>query len=112
MNDIRKTPRALRKPLHIPYAMLVYQGGIANVFAVDYPTYAPGTGAHESPRNARRLMQSDFSSCIWFARGLAAAGTVVRTGSCNVAGDCADVQWTRGIDGTPFRDKAVNVEEN
>ncbi len=63
-------------------------------------------------RNARRLAQSDFKTCAAFARGLGAAGVVVRTASCNVAGDCADMQWEFGTDGTPFRDAAADISIN
>jgi hypothetical protein len=86
--------------------MLVYQSGIANVFAVDCFNLNP------FGRNARRLQQSDFKTCAAFARGLGAAGVIVRTASCNVAGDCLDVQWIDGTDGTPFRDQAADISLN
>lgn len=90
----------------IERAMLVYQAGIANVFAVECFNLNP------FGRNARRLMQHAFRPCEDFARGLAAAGVIVRTASCNVAGDCADVQWADGIEATPFRDSCNPVNEN
>jgi hypothetical protein len=79
--------------------VLVYQCGIANVFEVDRFSRSP------ERRNARRLLQRDFDSCIWFARGLGAAGCVVRTASCDVAGDCAEQPWTAGKDGVFARER-------
>lgn len=90
----------------IERAMLVYQSGIANVFEVECFNLNP------FGRNARRLMQHAFRPCEDFTRGLAAAGVIVRTASCNVAGDCADVQWTDGIEGTPFSESCNPVNEN
>lgn len=77
-------------------AVLVYQGGIANVFAVDRLTTAV------LGRNARRLLQADFRTCAAFARGMGAAGATVRTMFCNMAGDIAEQPWTSDIDGQPF----------
>jgi hypothetical protein len=87
-------------------AFLVYQAGIANVFAVECLNLAP------FGRNARRLMQYDFRSCESFARGLAAAGVVVRTAACNMAGDIAAQQWTDDLDAQPFSDKFRPVCQN
>jgi hypothetical protein len=74
--------------------MLVYQGGLANVFEVE-----PG-------KPPKRLMQHAYSPCIWFARGMGAAGRIVRTAHCEVAGDCANVDWTPGR-GDIFADARV-----
>lgn len=74
-------------------AVLVYQCGIANVFAVD--------------RNGmrRRLLQADFRACENFAHGLVAAGCTVTTMACNRAGDIIHAEWTYDLDAQPFSDK-------
>lgn len=90
----------------LPKFMLVYQSGIANVFAVDCFNLA------SSGRNARRVCQSSFAYAIAFAHGLGAAGAILRTASCNVAGDCADLKWEDGTEGTPFRNEATDVRLN
>lgn len=92
----------------IEKAALVYQSGIANVFAVSSFNLA------DYGRDARRLLQGDFRTCEAFARGMAAAGTTVVIASCNVAGDCARVRWSEGVDATPFRENTAfyNVERN
>lgn len=84
---------------------LVYQTGIANVFMLRDDA---GT-IYEPPR---RVMQHAFLPCRYYAEGLAAAGAEVRTYSCNVAGDCAAVEWTVGTEGTPFRDSRDCVAVN
>ena len=86
-------------PQTITYAVLVYQAGIANVFAVDCLNLAP------YGREARRLLQADFRSCELFARGLAAAGVRVGTAVCNRAGDVVDQRWSDDLDSAPFSDK-------
>lgn len=83
-------------------AALVYQAGIANVFEVDCFNLAGGC-----MRLTRRLLQADFRTCEAFARGMAAAGATVLVASCNVAGDCANVKWTAGVDATPFREQTA-----
>lgn len=77
-------------------AMLVYQAGMANVFAVNSITTAP------ADRNARRLLQCDFRSCEWYANGLLAAGATVATAACNTAGDTADIEWSFDLLDQPF----------
>jgi len=80
-------------------AVLVYQAGIANVFAVDCFNMDP------FGRNAKRLLQSDFRSCENFARGMAAAGVKVGSAFCNMAGDIAEQPWNTHLDIAPFSDK-------
>ena len=82
--------------LKIERAMLVYQAGIANVFAVD--CFA------ESPvgRNTRRLFQYDFRTCENIAKGLSMAGTEVATMHCNQAGDIIDSRWSAELTDAPF----------
>ena len=89
----------MRQTLKIQRAMLVYQAGIANVFAVTAFNLA------DFGRNARRLLQSDFRTCESFARGLAAAGTLVSSAHCNQAGDIAGSVWSEDLDGAPFSGK-------
>jgi hypothetical protein len=86
------------------YAMLVYQAGLANVFEVDRFAIKP------EHRNAKRLKQADFSACENFANGLAAAGTLVVTAACNMAGDIADREWAFDLDEQPFSDKFKPVD--
>lgn len=85
----------------IKYATLVYQAGIANVFAVDALNMA------DYGRNARRLLQADFRSCAMFAKGLQAAGVTVRTLACNMSGDIALQPWTDNLDKQPWSEKFV-----
>lgn len=82
--------------LKVDFAVLVYQAGIANVFAVDTWTAAPNV------RNARRLLQSDFRACESFARGLAAAGVLVTSMHCNQAGEIDEAQWSEDVAQAPF----------
>lgn len=88
-------------------AMLVYQAGIANVFEVS-AFNLEGYGGYG--RNARRLLQSDFRTCEAFARGLAAAGVIVRSCGCNRPGDVANLAWDD--DFGPFREAARPVDAN
>jgi len=76
---------------------LVYQAGIANVFEVTNFGYEIAQRG-----DTRRLLQSDFHSCEYFARGMKAAGANVRSYGCNKAGDITNNEWSdnRG----PFRE--------
>ena len=82
---------------------LVYQGGIANIFAVD--------SLVQSSRNARRVLQHAFSPCEWYARGAIAAGAIVHVYSCNFAGDISTLKWTDGLSDCPFRNDAKPPKE-
>lgn len=79
-------------------AVLVYQAGIANVFAVE------SFNMVDAGRDARRLLQSDFRSCEMFARGLDATGVLVASAHCNQAGDITHSTWTVTLDEAPFSD--------
>jgi hypothetical protein len=92
--------------VNVTKAVLVYQAGIANVFAVEWFNLNPAR------RKARRLMQSDFRSCVNFAQGLAAAGVQVKTACCNQAGDIVNATWNRDFDNAPFSDSFVILNEN
>lgn len=69
-------------PKAITSATLVYQGGLANVFA-------------HHPK--RRVVQGSFVQCEWYMRGLQDAGVTVDVAWCNEAGDIADRKWTHGL---------------
>jgi len=79
--------------------VLVYQCGIANVFEVQC------FNMHPFGRDARRLVQSDFRTCEAYAAGMAAAGCLVASAGCNMAGDIIGQQWTHDLDSLPFSDK-------
>ena len=79
-------------------AVLVYQAGIANVFEVDCFNLA------NFGRNAKRLMQWDFSSCENFIKGLAHAGYMVCSVYCNQAGNIAESLWFEDLNDAPFSD--------
>ena len=83
--------------------VLVYQAGLANVFEVT------SFNMSDYGRDAKRLMQADFRSCENFARGMQAAGCVVATAGCNMAGDIASHKWTIDLDSLPFSDKFCPV---
>ena len=87
-------------------AALVYQAGIANVFEVDCFNLAP------YGREAKRLLQADFTSCAYFARGMKAAGYHVKVLGCNMAGDIAEQKWTDNLKELPFSDKFVRCDNN
>jgi hypothetical protein len=81
-------------------ARLVYQAGIANVFAVHPERHGCDP--------VSRLFQADFCACEDFVQGLRAAGiTVLPAMHCNAAGDIAHQldKWSADLDAAPFRDK-------
>lgn len=80
---------------------LVYQAGIANVFAVNQF----GTVSIDR-RATTRLLQHAFLPCEYFVRGMATAGCDIRIYSCNRAGDIAECDWTQDMDDCPFRESA------
>ncbi len=89
-----------KKPtLQIARAMLVYQAGLANVFAVT------AFNLSDYGRDAQRLMQGDFYGCECFARGLQAAGVLIKSAACNKAGDIAKQPWSDNLDEQPFSEK-------
>ncbi len=77
---------------------LIYQAGIANVFACRTANY--GTFGRE----AKRLYQGDFRGAEVFARGIVAgnAKALIFTGHCNKAGDIAEQPWSEDLDEAPF----------
>jgi hypothetical protein len=89
----------------IKKAVLVYQGGLANVFEVK------SFNLSDFGRNARRLIQSDFSTCEAFAKGLCVAGVTVRVAGCNQPGDIVNAKWTQDMDSLPFRDNQLYPRE-
>lgn len=72
-------------------AVLVYHRGIASIFQVD--RFSKGIEG----RNARRLLQGCFVECEAFARGMMAAGVVMRIAHCDMTGDVANQPWESGI---------------
>jgi hypothetical protein len=87
----------------IKRAMLVYQGGIANVFAVSAFNLAP------FGRHATRLYQGDFRHAENLAHGMGIAGATIRSAACNQAGDIIEATWTDDLESQPFHDKFIPV---
>lgn len=87
-------------------AVLVYQGGIANVFTVETMTPL------NCERNARRLLQSDFRSCEMFIRGMKQAGVLVSSMYCNQVGDITDAEWHIELEDAPFSSEFRPVYNN
>lgn len=87
-------------------AVLVYQRGIANVFSVT------SFNLSDYGRDAVRLLQAGFSECEWFARGMGAAGVVVRSAYCNLAGDASHATWREDLENAPFCNGTSPVEKN
>lgn len=106
VKSISPQTNAAREAGQVTKAVLVYQAGIANVFAVDCFNLAP------FGREARRLMQGTFGSCAMFSKGLAAAGVRVRTMACNEAGDITESRWSEDLDAQPFSDKFIVVDSS
>lgn len=77
-------------------AVLVYQAGIANVFEVDCFNSNP------FGRNAKRLLQSAFSECQFYAKGLGQGGYKVASMQCNQAGDITNAVWSEDLEDAPF----------
>lgn len=98
----RTNPRHSRRERYV----LVYQAGIANVFRVT------SFNLSDYGRDAERLVQSDFRTAEAFARGLAAAGGIVKSAACNRAGDIAREKWTDDLDEQPFSDKFQPVDSS
>lgn len=79
--------------------MLVYQGGIANVFEVESFNLA------NFGREAKRLYQGDFRTAEAIAMGAGLAGAIVMTSACNQAGDIRSFEWTGDLESQPFAEK-------
>lgn len=92
------------KSSKIDRAALVYQAGIANVFAVE------SFNQSDYGRDARRLLQADFSTCVNFARGVKAADIPVVVFACNEAGDITHSHWSDDLDNQPFSDKFAKID--
>jgi len=82
--------------MKVKKAVIVYQGGIANVFKVQCLNMA------NFGRGAKRLIQGTIRECEAFARGLGAAGVVVREAHCNMAGDIVDALWDENLESAPY----------
>ncbi len=92
--------------LQVKKAVLVYQAGTANVFAVTSYNMA------NSNRSAKRLFQGSFDHAAYFAQGLGAAGAGIKTAACNMAGDIAKQTWTDDLDNQPFSNRFVHLDLN
>ena len=79
-------------------AILVYQGGIANVFEI-----------RGRARIRKLIMQHAFGPCEWFCRGLVKAGWNVTSMHCNMAGDISYRPWDANLDNAPFRESMKPV---
>jgi hypothetical protein len=101
----RRTRNGYEAPRRNRY-VLVYQGGLANVFQVK------SFNLSDYGREARRLLQSDFKTAESFARGIAAAGGIVKSAASNRAGDIIHEQWTEDLDSQPFSDKFRPVDNS
>ena len=98
---LQPTPPSTEQEMGYEVFALVYQVGIANVFACRTANY--GTWGRE----AKRLYQGDFRGAEMFARGIVAGNSkaLVFTGQCNQAGDIAGQPWSEDLDAAPFSDK-------
>jgi len=85
--------------------MLVYQGGLANLFEVNTFSLAP-----VQPCTRQRIYQGDFRSAENMAIGAKIAGAEVRTAGCNTAGDIAECVWTYDLEELPFSEKFCPVD--
>ena len=79
--------------------VLVYQGGVANVFRVESFNLA------DFGRDATRVYQGDFRTAEAIAIGMGWAGAIVQTVACNQAGDIAKAHWSDDLESQPFSDK-------
>lgn len=74
--------------LKVNHAVLVYQKGIANMFAVGE------FGVTAKDRNyTKRLVKGDIRRCEAFALGMVASGTAVITMLCDEYGDISEREW-------------------
>jgi hypothetical protein len=92
--------------LKVEKAVLVYQGGLANVFSVQSFNMGP------QGRQAKLLMQHAFDRCEAFARGLVAAGAEVISAQCNQAGNIIDSVWSEDLESAPFSARFSPVFSN
>ena len=76
--------------------ILVYQGGIANIFKVDCFNLCP------FGRNAVRVFQGSYRCAENIAVGMGLAGAVVQSACCNEAGDITNSKWTEDFEAVPF----------
>jgi hypothetical protein len=86
--------------------MLVYQGGLANVFKVD--CFNLGLFG----RNAKRLYQGTFNDSEMVVYGLSLGGATIHIAGCNRAGDISEMDWTEDLDNLPFSDKFKGMPLN
>lgn len=93
----------MNRPLKFEKAVLVYQSGIANVFAVkDWGLSAKDSDGQWAYRE--RLVQADFRTCEAFTRGLESAGVDIMSVHSNTAGNADMQDWSKDLDHAPFRE--------
>jgi hypothetical protein len=80
--------------------MLVYQAGIANIFAVD--DFHLATANRKA--TASRVYQGDFKIAEAILHGAWMAGAKVSAACCNMAGDITYQDWNADFDAAPFRE--------
>lgn len=85
---------------------LVYQAGLANVFKVSCFNAAP------FGRDALRVLQADFRTCVVYARACEDMGAEGATFACNMAGDIQNQPWTTPLAECPFADQVRVVGIN
>lgn len=90
----------MNRPLRYERICLVYQGGIANVFAVEDT---------KDGRHTIRLLQATFYECELFALGMGRAGCDVISLACNRAGDIINQPWDTDLDTAPWREAMHSV---
>jgi hypothetical protein len=89
----------------IDRAVLVFQAGIANVFALTRQKDDDGIAYPGAPTLRRRVLQCDFQTASTYCRGLRDAGAKVRCAWCNECGDIIERKWSFNFDehgGPPF----------
>lgn len=99
--ELEIVPLSTEQRLGYEVFALIYQAGIANVFACRTANY--GTFG----RKAKRLYQGDFRGAEMFARGIVAGNekALIFTGHCNETGDVVDQPWSEDLDAAPFSDE-------
>lgn len=79
--------------------VLVYQAGIANVFAVNKAHASAAKRETET-----RVYQGDFRTAEAMIHGAWLAGACVHYAFCNEAGDVARRDWDTAEESAPFRE--------
>lgn len=102
--DPNQSYEVLQEP-RFERAVLVYQGGIANIFRVS------SFNLSDYGRDAFRLWQGDFRTAHVYALALRDAGIKVKACACNRAGDISKETWTIDLESQPFSDHFLTVSD-